>query len=92
MTSRVNLDVMDYGTERKPGPIMFYFHVPGEKDDNGQKAFREIVSGPNVRAIMAEIGSDIGVDDRMPVPTHILGEPYEGDLTAAILSARDRWM
>jgi len=92
MTERVDLEVIDYSAGRRNGPIQLFFSVPGEVEESGRKKFREIVQGPSVKAILDEISSDIGVDDNLPKPTHVHGQPIEGDLLRAILGARDRWM
>ena len=88
---RVDLEIIDYSTPRRTGPFHLFFSVPGEFEENGRKKFREIISGPNIKAIMEDIQPDLGVDHRLPCPTHIHGEEFEGDLLPAIMAAQDRW-
>lgn len=92
MTDRVDLEVMDYGRGLSTGPFQIFFSVPGEVDGNGRKAFREIVQGPSIAAILDEIGQDIGSNPSLPQPTHIHGKKFEGDLLKAIMAAKDSWM
>lgn len=92
MSARVNLEVIDYSTGRLNGPYQLFFSVQGEVDHEGKKKFREIVQGRSIKAILDEIGPDIGADENLPMPTHVHGQKIDGDLYRAVMAAKDHWM
>ena len=92
MTHRVDVEVIDYSTGRSNGPYQLFFSVPGEVDAQGKKKFREIVQGPSIKAILDEIMPELGMDENLPMPTHVHGMQIEGDLMKSILAAKELWM
>lgn len=95
MTDRVDLQIIDYRRQpRDRGLYQMFFSVPGEKDEQGKKRFREIVQGPSIKAILDEIGPEIGTNDRPPKPTHVHGVAIaeDADLFTAIMQSRDLWL
>lgn len=93
MSDRVDLEVIDYSAgPRKQGPFDVFLSVPGERDEDGKKRFREIIRGPSIRAIIDDIGPDLGTTDSLPVPTHVHGMPVSDDLYLAVMAASNRWM